>query len=74
MINILQRRNQVVPQQNDIWTKFDALFVGERYMVKLSHVSGKDVSTAEDKSKTRSQNKTPRTMLKMMERHRENER
>jgi hypothetical protein len=42
--------------------------------VKLSHVSGKDVSTAEDKSKTRSQNKTPRTMLKMMERHRENER
>jgi hypothetical protein len=41
MINILQRRNQVVPQQNDIWTKFDALFVGERYTEFIFNYCGK---------------------------------
>lgn len=41
MINILQRRNQVVPQQNDLCTKFDALFVGERYTEFIFNYCGK---------------------------------
>ena len=41
MINILQRRNQIVPQQNDLCTKFDVLFVGEYYTEFIFNYCGK---------------------------------
>lgn len=41
MINILQRRNKVVPRENDLWTQFDALFVGERYTEFIFNYCGK---------------------------------